>query len=271
MDTKRMGLSRTGPLLRRTPTLARRTLALARAELAIVATLFIVAGGLWSFISIADEVNEKETEAFDNAVMLALRNPADLADPIGPPWLEGVMRDVTALGSQFVLVFVTLSVVGFLLLVRKRGAALLVFGSVLGGAILGDLLKLAFERPRPDLVPHGTLVLTASFPSNHAMLSAVTYLTLGALLARFHEKRTAKIYFLALAAILTALVGISRVYLGVHWPTDVLAGWSVGAAWAMGVWLIALWLQRRGDVAPPMVPSELVSDNEEGSPPPSNT
>jgi undecaprenyl-diphosphatase len=80
------------------------------------------------------------------------------------------------------------------------------------------------------------------------MLSAVTYLTLGALLARLQVRRREKYYFLAISLILTALVGLSRVYLGVHWPTDVLAGWSVGAAWAMFVWLLALWLQRRGDV-----------------------
>ncbi len=253
MTPDRARPSGSAPLIRRAPALARRTLALARAELAIVATLFVAAGGLWAFVGIADEVGENETQAFDRALMLALRNPLDLADPIGPPWLEGVMRDVTALGSQFVLVFVTLSVVGFLLLLRKRAAAVLVFASVTGGAILGDLLKLAFERPRPDLVPHGAVVYTASFPSNHAMLSAVTYLTLGALLARFHARRALKFSFLGLAVILTALVGLSRVYLGVHWPTDVLAGWSAGAAWAMAVWLVALWLQRRGDVEPSIV------------------
>jgi undecaprenyl-diphosphatase len=145
----------------------------------------------------------------------------------------------------------TLSVVGYLLLVGKRGAALLVFVSVAGGALLGDLLKLAFQRPRPDLVPHGVDVFTASFPSNHAMLSAVTYLTLGALLARLEKRRRIKLYFLALSVFLTIIVGLSRVYFGVHWPTDVIAGWSVGAAWAMAVWLVALILQRRGKVEPP--------------------
>jgi undecaprenyl-diphosphatase len=87
-----------------------------------------------------------------------------------------------------------------------------------------------------------------SFPSNHAMGSAVTYLTLGALLARLEVKPRVKGYFLVISVLLTVLVGLSRIYLGVHWPTDVLAGWSVGAAWAMGVWLVALWLQRRGKV-----------------------
>jgi undecaprenyl-diphosphatase len=230
------------------PSLAWRTFDLARTELALLATMFVLAGGLWGFISLAEEVNEGETQAFDRAVILALRNPADLSDPLGPRWFEEMVRDVTALGSNVVLAFVTVAVIGFLALARKRGAALLVLVSVLGGSLLGDILKLVFARPRPDLVPHGAEVYTMSFPSNHAMGAAVTYLTLGALLARLQVSPRVKGYFLAVSVILTAAVGLSRVYLGVHWPTDVLAGWSVGAAWAMAVWLVALWLQRRGKV-----------------------
>lgn len=228
--------------------LASRTVELARAELAMLATILIGAGGAWAFIFLADEVGEGDTEAFDRAVVLALRNPADLSDPIGPRWFEEMVRDATALGSMFVLTLVTAAVIGFLLLTRKRGAALLVLVSVVGGALLGDLLKILFDRPRPDLVPHGAEVYTLSFPSNHAMGAAVTYLTLGALLARLQVKRRVKGYFLVISVMLTALVGASRIYLGVHWPTDVLAGWSVGAAWAMAVWLVALSLQRRGKV-----------------------
>jgi undecaprenyl-diphosphatase len=226
----------------------RRGFELARAELAILVTILVVTGGIWAFVSLAGEVREGETESFDRVVMLAFRSANDHSDPVGPIWFESMVRDVTALGSYFVLTFATLAVIGFLLLAGKRGAAFLVFVSVAGGTLLGTLLKLGFERPRPDLVPHGVEVQTASFPSNHAMLSAVTYLTLGALLARLEVKRAVKFYFLAVSAVLTALVGLSRVYLGVHWPTDVLAGWAVGAAWAMAVWLVALWLQRRGQV-----------------------
>ena len=228
--------------------LASRTLELARAELAMLATILVGAGGIWGFVLLADEVGEGETETFDRSIVLALRDPADLSDPIGPRWFEEVVRDVTALGSMFVLTLVTVAVIGFLLLVRKYGAALLVFVSVVGGALLGDLLKLLFDRPRPDLVPHGAEVYTLSFPSNHAMGAAVTYLTLGALLARLQVRSRVKGYFLVVSVVITVLVGLSRIYLGVHWPTDVLAGWSVGAAWAMAVWLVALWLQRRGKV-----------------------
>ena len=228
--------------------LASWTFRRARAELAILATICAVAGGIWAFVAIADEVSEGETEAFDRAVLIALRNPADLSDPLGPPWFEEAVRDVTALGGNIVLATMTFAVIGFLLLIRNRGAALLVLVSVAGGMLIGYLLKGMFDRPRPDLVAHGAAVYTASFPSNHAMLSAVTYLTLGVLLARLEVRRRVKAYFLALSAILTLAVGLSRIYLGVHWPTDVLAGWCVGAAWAMAVWVVALSLQRRGRV-----------------------
>ena len=240
------------PYLReRGPALSKRILELARAELALLTTISVLGGGFWVFLTLAGGVREGEMAAFDEALMLALRTPNDISDPIGPLWLEGVMRDVTALGSQFVLAFITLAVIGYLLLIRKHAAALLVFVSVTGGALLGDLLKLLFSRPRPDLVPHGVQVFTASFPSNHAMLSAVTYLTLGALLARLERRRRIKLYFLTISVVLTFIVGMSRVYLGVHWPSDVIAGWAVGAAWAMAVWLVALFLQRRGNVEPP--------------------
>ena len=114
--------------------------------------------------------------------------------------------------------------------------------------LVSTLTKLGFGRPRPDLVPHATQVYTASFPSGHAMMAAVTYLTLGALLARVQPRLRLKLYLIGLAATLTVLVGCSRVYLGVHWPTDVLAGWTLGAAWALGCWAIALWLQARGRI-----------------------
>jgi undecaprenyl-diphosphatase len=215
-------------------------------EFAVLLGLLLAAAALLGFVALAGEVLEGDTHAFDRAMMLALRNPADLGDPIGPRWLEEVARDVTSLGGNAILIAVTLAVIGFLVLLRRSSAALLVAVSVGGGTALSSLLKLGFQRPRPDLVPHAVEVYTASFPSGHAMLSAVVYLTLGALLMRVQPLWRVKLYVLALAVLATLLVGMSRVYLGVHWPTDVLAGWCVGAGWALLCWLGALWLQGSG-------------------------
>jgi undecaprenyl-diphosphatase len=237
----------------------------ARREFGVLATLALAAVAVWGFVELADEVLEGETHAFDERILLALRSAGDRSDPLGPGWLEELMRDVTGLGGTGVLTFITLAVAGFLALDGKRHAALFVIAAVGGGMLLSTLLKLGFDRPRPDLVPHGALVYTASFPSGHATVGAVVYLTLGALLARVQAGRVLKLYLLALAILLTVAVGISRIYLGVHWPSDVLAGWAIGAAWALLCWAAALWLQRRGQVESPGpdpggAPPELADD-----------
>jgi len=199
-----------------------RWLRLGRQELSLLVAVLFVAGGLLAFGELAEEVLEGDTRAFDRTVLLALRTPDDPADPIGPDWVEEAARDITSLGSFAILTLITLAAVGYLVMVRKRGAALLVVASI-GGALLSALLKHVFERTRPDLVPHAVQVYTASFPSGHAMLSAITYLTLGALLMRVQPSRRVKAYLLSVAVVVTVLVGASRVYLGVHWPTDVPA------------------------------------------------
>ena len=222
--------------------------ALARRELALVTAVLAIAGGLWGFVELTDEVFEGETRAFDEAVLLALRNPADHSEPLGPPWLEEMARDATALGGVGLLTFITLAVAVFLALDRKRRAALFVLAAVAGGVVLSLALKSGFDRPRPDLVPHGSIVYTASFPSGHSMMSAVAYLTLSTLLARMLPKLWMKLYAIAVAFLMALAAGVSRVYLGVHWPTDVLAGWAAGAAWAMLCWIVVLWLQDRRQV-----------------------
>jgi undecaprenyl-diphosphatase len=159
-----------------------------------------------------------------------------------------MMRDFTALGSTGVLAVVVAAIAGFLAMTRKSHAALFVLASVIGGVLISQAMKWAFARPRPDLVPHGAEVFSASFPSGHSMMAAVVYLTLGALLARTQSDRAVKAYVLAVAVLLAALVGASRVYLGVHWPTDVLAGWALGGVWALFCLLVMQWLQTRGQV-----------------------
>jgi undecaprenyl-diphosphatase len=217
-------------------------------ERRILLALLVLAASVWGFVELADEVREGDQLSLDRSLLLLLRNPADATDPLGPPWLEASVRDVTALGGVVVITIVTLGAAGFLLLSGKRGAALFVVASIMGAVLVSFAFKAGFERPRPELVPHGTAVYTASFPSGHATGAAATYLTLGALLARFQPRRRLKIYLLSLAVTLTVLIGLSRVYLGVHWPSDVLAGWTLGTSWALLCWLVARQLQRRGKV-----------------------
>lgn len=221
------------------------------AELAPFAILALIAALLLGFGQIASVILSGSTYSFDESLLRALRNPADLADPVGPAWLEIVMRDVTSLGSFTFVIITTLAVIGYLAFDGKRAAALFVLIAIAGGMALSEILKALFARPRPDLVAHLVDVHSTSFPSGHAMLSAMTFLTLGALLAREQSRRRLKIYLISVAILLTLAVGASRVYLGVHWPTDVLAGWCAGASWAMGCWLVARRLQDSGRIERP--------------------
>lgn len=228
--------------------IGRQTAEIAKQELALLAVTLLMAGSLWAFIWISGEVVEGDTHAIDEAILLSLRTPGDRSDPLGPGWVEELGRDATALGGVGVLTFITLASVVFLMLSGKRRAAIFLAVAIASGIALSVALKSGFDRPRPDLVPHGSIVYTASFPSGHSMMSALVYLTLGALLARMQPKRRLKVYVLLLALLVTVAVGVSRVYLGVHWPTDVLAGWAAGATWAMLCWIVVLWLQRNRQV-----------------------
>jgi undecaprenyl-diphosphatase len=188
---------------------------------------------------------------FDRSAMLAFRKSSNPSVPIGPAWLQEAARDITSLGSIIVLGIITFAVVGYLFLASKPAVAGLMLIAVFGGIALNDLLKFAFARPRPDFVTHVARVFTTSFPSGHATLSAITYLTIAALLARTYPSYTMGLYFISLAVFLTALIGVSRIYLGVHYPTDILGGWCIGGAWALGCWVLMAWLQAGGQVEPP--------------------
>lgn len=221
---------------------------LAQRDLVLLTGAFIVVVLMWAFVEVTDEVFEGETQDLDDRILIALREPGDLADPIGPPSLEEMARDFTAVGGVVVLTTITLSVLGFLLIQGKRRAALFLAAATGGALLLSLVMKNSFDRPRPEVVPHLSHIMTSSFPSGHSMLSAAIYLTLGAMLARMSERKRVKVYFVSIAMLLTMLVGISRVFMGVHYPTDVLAGWSIGLAWALTWWLAARRLQRAGRV-----------------------
>jgi undecaprenyl-diphosphatase len=232
---------------------------LGRHDLWMLVCLGVFTGGLWSFLMVAEEVLEGDTRRLDTAILLLMRNAEDHSDPLGPPWLEQMGRDFTALGGVGVLTLFGLAALGYLVLSRRYRTALFTVMAVAGGWVMNTLLKLGFSRPRPELVPHGAEVYTASFPSGHSMMAAVTYLTLAALLTRVEPRLRLKAYLLLVAVLITLIVGVSRVYLGVHWPSDVLAGWTAGAAWAALCWLVTRWLQLRGTVE--SAPSEEGTDN----------
>jgi len=197
------------------------------------------------FFRLAGEVREGETQGMDERVLRSLRTPEDPAVPIGPAWLLPAARNLTALGSAPVLLLVVLGAAGFLLLGRLWLHLGMLLGASGGGTLLLFGLKRFFDRPRPTVVPPLMLETTPSFPSGHAMMSAVIYLTLGTLLAQLCPRWRERVYVVSLAGILAVIIGLTRIYLGVHYPSDVLAGWSVGLTWAIGSGLVARRLRAR--------------------------
>lgn len=217
-----------------------------RIEFPVLLAGVIVAGGLWGFVEMLEVARSAASHTFDTQILLALREAGHPDIPVGPHWLPGVMRDITSLGSASVLIMATAFAAFYFLLTRRAAIGMFIIACVAGGQFMATLLKLGVDRQRPDVVTHLVQESSLSFPSGHATMSAITYLTLAALAASFLHARVAKIYVLTLAVLMTLLVGISRLYLGVHWPSDVIAGWCVGFAWAMLCWLALRLLRRRG-------------------------
>lgn len=217
-----------------------------RSEAVMVGAMAVIAAGVFAFVNIAGEITEGDTRAIDWAILRALHpDPANLADPAGPKWLDHAIADFSALGSVTVLLSVVIVACGFLLLRRRELEAGLLALAMGGGLAISQSLKAAFERVRPPDVYRSVEVLNESFPSGHALLSAVVYLTLGAMLARSTSRRRIRGYVMGAAIVLTLLVGFTRIYLGTHWTSDVLGGWVAGAAWATACWMLDRWARRR--------------------------
>ena len=234
-----------------------------RWELTLLITAIVFLVLLLVIIKLASEVLEGETLQFDRAILIGLLDPLDLARPKGPRWLLSAALDITALGSATVLGLAVVGVAGFLILQGLWRRALIVIGASFGGWVLNGALKLLFQRPRPDVVPHLREAMSLSFPSGHALQSAAVYLTLGALMMRFAHRRLTKIYCMVLAGMATVLVGASRVYIGVHYPTDVIAGWLIGLSWALLCWTIERALERQAGLKRERAESEAKAKAEE--------
>lgn len=234
--------------MRRTGTLLRDLWAttVAWRETPTLLAVLMAAGATWLLIEVIEQVVTGKSATVDRAILMVFRTAEDPRRLVGPPWLHEMMRDFTALGGIGVLVLVTCGVVAFLMLEGKRHAALLLLVATATGLLLSQLAKLGFARPRPDLEPVSTIVMTASFPSGHSTMAAIVYLTCAVLIASTRQRRRVKAYVIGLAALIAMLVGFSRVFLGVHWPTDVLAGLSLGAAWALLCWVGLRVLQGLG-------------------------
>ncbi|KRR27641.1 phosphatase PAP2 family protein [Bradyrhizobium retamae] len=224
--------------------LRQRFIVIWNTETWLLVSAFLIAALVLMFGFIATQVMEGRSTNFDQFIIVALRGGADsLSEPTGPPWILGAARDVTALGSVMVLGIIVSTFIGYLLLSGARATALLVLIAVAGGEAINTLLKIQFARPRPDLLAPAVRVFTASFPSGHAALSAITYMTLAMVLARRTTSQHLRIFFMAAAITLIILIGVSRIYLGVHYPTDILAGWCFGSAWALAFWALMFRLQ----------------------------
>lgn len=228
-----------------------------REELLLLGGMVVLIATLLIVVNLAGEVLEGDTQHFDERILASLRKAGDPSSPIGPRWLEQVAFDLTALGGPTVLGLAVAAVVGFLLLHGAVRNAVFVLVACGGGWVLNNVLKELFGRERPDVVPHLRDVMTLSFPSGHALTSAVVYLTLGALLMRVVQVRAAKFYLMAVAVLTTILIGLTRIYLGVHYPTDVMAGWLIGISWALACWLVARVLDRRAGLRQERVEAHL--------------
>ncbi len=207
------------------------------------AIVFVIAIGI--FLNLVDGAREGDYLELEQRIMAALR---EAGQPWGPEWMAEGMRDITALGSAVVLTSLTLLILGYLWLTRRHRIALLVAAAIAGGQGLNVGLKQLVARERPEATLHLVEVRSPSFPSGHSMAASIFYLTVGALLARTASRRSEKVYLMACAILLTVAVGVSRVYLGVHYPTDVLAAWCAGTAWALACWFVADGLALRGSL-----------------------
>lgn len=210
-----------------------------RRELTILLAGLIVSALVFAFLRLAASVSEGDTQTVDELILRSLRHPDNASRIRGPEWVRYMMEDVTALGGATVLFLVVFAISGYLFLQGRHKTALLVVLNSVAGAMAVELLKQFFERPRPSIVPHLRRVVSDSFPSGHAMQSAILYLTLGALMMHVAERRLTKVFCIGMAILLTLLVGVSRVVIGVHYPTDVVGGWILGFLWAMGAWAIS--------------------------------
>jgi undecaprenyl-diphosphatase len=191
----------------------------------ILAGAAITLGGTYAFAKFAGHVTSGRTQAFDESVLTWIGQHRS-------PSLEPIMLEITFLGTGTVVLAIVAVSALFLSLTRHQYSAALLLISTIGGVLLNNLLKTGFDRPRPQIFEWGSHALTSSFPSGHAMSAAVVYGTVAYLAARLQKRHLHRVLTLLVAGILILLIAATRLYLGVHYPSDVLAGIIIGLAWA---------------------------------------
>jgi undecaprenyl-diphosphatase len=224
------------------------------ADLTVPAALIAIGVLAVVFLKIAHEVSERDTHDLDERILLAFRDAPD--DPKGSYKVEAGIMHISALGSGVVTTLVSVLAVGFLWLARRRRYALLVAACALGTAPIMVALKNLYGRERPTVVTHLDPPGGLSFPSGHSMISTALYITLAVMIARTQREHRLRRYIIGAGCLLALMVGLSRMYLGVHYPSDVVAGWTAGLAWAITCSIVAHLLGRRGQVEVPPTPPE---------------
>lgn len=214
-------------------------------ETRVLLAVAVLGGTLWGVLHLGSEIQEGETLAFDRALLFALRTPGDAHSPIGPRWVQESARDITALGGFTVLTLATIAGIIALLIYRRRAQALVFGATVLLAQGAAETIKTFVDRARPDLVSHLDMAYSASFPSGHSLMSPAVYFTLAIIVAESQIRPAARTMVVTGAVVLVMAIGISRVYLGVHWPTDVLGGWALGSAMALTAGFVLRLLTHR--------------------------
>jgi undecaprenyl-diphosphatase len=191
----------------------------------LVAGAAIAAFGTWVFSELAETVMAGKTQSFDEAVLRWIFTRHT-------PALDAAMIEITALGTGTVVLMIVCVAALFLSLTKHKYSALLLLVATAGGLALDMVLKLRFDRPRPHVFAWGTNAVSSSFPSGHAMSATIVYSTVAYLAARLQRRQWARWVTMMIAIAVIALICFSRLYLGVHYPSDVLAGAVIGLSWA---------------------------------------
>jgi undecaprenyl-diphosphatase len=194
------------------------------------------------FLGLAWLIVSGHSFSLDDRLIMLFRDPAAPSVPLGAAWLREAVRDMTALGSFVGLFFMAATAALALWICGYRHLAIGLVVSLVTAFLASTVLKIAIARERPDVVAHAALTFTASFPSGHAFLSAATLFTIAGFVGLASRRPDIARFCIVMAAIVVGLVGLSRIYLGVHWPSDVLGGWCLGIVWSS---VATAWLGRR--------------------------